>query len=284
MKLLDGKSLSNKLNHEYIERVNNLKRKNIIPCLVVILIGDNEQSKIYINMKRKRCEKLNIIFRLLNLDTSSSTETVVENIYKLNNDSLVHGILVQLPLPNTVDKDLVLESITPSKDVDGFNYNNFGKLALNLTNKFFVPCTPLGCIKLLDEYDIDLLGKNVVVVGKSNIVGLPLSLLLMHREATVTVCHINTENLENKTREADIIFVGCGVPNLITKDHIKKDAIIVDIGINKIRAGGKTKIVGDVDFEECSKKASYITPVPGGIGPMTISMLIGNLLDSCESF
>ena len=246
--------------------------------------GDNEQSKVYINMKRKRCEKLNIIFRLLNLDRTSSTEMVIENIKKLNNDPLVHGILVQLPIPLSFDKNSILESISPKKDVDGFHYKNFGKLALNLKGDFFIPCTPLGCVKLLDEYNIDVFGKNIVVVGKSNIVGLPLALLLMHREATVTVCHINTKNLESKTREADIIFVGCGVPNLITKDHIKKDAIIVDIGINKIRDGNKTKIVGDVDYEECSKKASYITPVPGGIGPMTISMLIGNLLDSCESF
>lgn len=284
MKVLDGKSLSNKLNAGYIDQVNKLKKNNVSPCLVVILVGDNEQSKVYINMKRKRCEKLNIIFRLLNLDSVSSTQTVIDNINKLNNDSFVHGILVQLPLPLSIDKNAILESISPKKDVDGFHYSNFGKLAMNLNSNYFIPCTPLGCIKLLDEYKIDLFGKNVVVVGKSNLVGLPLALLLMHREATVTICHINTDNLKFKTREADIIFVACGVPNLITKDHVKEDAIIVDIGINKIRDGDKTKIVGDVDYEECLTKASYITPVPGGIGPMTISMLIGNLLDSCESF
>jgi methylenetetrahydrofolate dehydrogenase (NADP+) / methenyltetrahydrofolate cyclohydrolase len=282
MKLLDGSNYSKELDINYQNRVNNFKSNNINPCLAVILVGDSIQSKIYINMKRKRCEKIGIKFVLINLKFEVYDEDIINEIKKLNNDVNINGILVQLPLPKHIDTDLIIKEINPKKDVDGFHYNNFGKLSLNLMTNHFTPCTPLGCIRLLERYNIDLLGKDIVVIGKSNIVGLPLSLLLMHREATVTVCHIHTKNLKEKTQKADIICVGCGVPNMITKEYIKPGVILIDIGINKIEIDGKMKIVGDVDMNDCSETASYISPVPGGIGPMTISMLIENLLNSCE--
>ena len=282
MKLLDGSQYSKELDIEYLNRVDILKTKNITPCLAVILVGDSVQSKIYINMKRKRCEKIGIKFVLINLKFEIYDEDILDEIEKLNTDPNINGILVQLPLPKHIDSDVVIKKINPKKDVDGFHFNNFGKLSLNLMTNYYKPCTPLGCIRLLERYNIDLLGKDIVVIGKSNIVGLPLSLLLMHKEATVTVCHIHTKNLKEKTKMADIICVGCGVPNLITKDLLKPGAVLIDIGINKINVEGKMKIVGDVDFDGCSEIASYISPVPGGIGPMTISMLIENLLNSCE--
>lgn len=283
MKELDGLKLSKKLINEYKERIYILKQRNIIPSIAVILVGDNPQSKIYIKMKKKRCEDIGIKFTEINLNFESDEECLISILKKLNQDDKINGILIQLPLPNHIDKNIIIQNIDPKKDVDGFHINNFGSLSINSNFDYFVPCTPLGCIKLLEEYNIELFAKDVVVVGKSNIVGLPLALMLMHKESTVTVCHINTKNLKEKTKLADIIFVACGVPNLIKSDYIKENAIIVDVGINKININNKIKIVGDVDYDDCINKCKYITPVPGGIGPMTISMLINNLLISCEN-
>lgn len=283
MKLLDGNLYSKELVKDYIKRVEYLKNNKINPCLAVILVGDNEQSKIYINMKKKRCEQIDIKFRLINLTIDVNDSHVINEIKKLNNDNNINGILVQLPLPKHINSDLIIREINPTKDVDGFHNENFGNLSLNLKCNYFSPCTPLGCIRLLEKYNIDIFGKDIVVIGKSNIVGLPLSIMLMHKEATVTICHIHTKNLKEKTKKADIIFVGCGVPKMITKEFIKQDVVLVDIGINKINVDGKMTIVGDIDFNDCLETASYITPVPGGIGPMTISMLIENLLISCEN-
>lgn len=281
--ILDGRKVSEKLDTEYIKKINILTHKNLQPCLVVILIGNKPESLTYVSMKKKKCEKLGIAILVLKMDNNIDENDLLEQINIFNNDKNIHGIIVQLPLSKHINKTNVLSSINPYKDVDGFHYSNMGKLALNI-NPIFEPCTPLGCITLLDYYNIDIKGKDVVVIGKSSIVGLPLSLMLLNREATVTTCHIHTKNIENKVKTADILFVACGVPKLVKKEWLKENVIIVDIGINKIEDKTKKKgyrLVGDVDFENCKDICKYITPVPNGIGPMTVSMLIKNTIDSC---
>jgi methylenetetrahydrofolate dehydrogenase (NADP+) / methenyltetrahydrofolate cyclohydrolase len=283
MSLLDGKKISKLLDETYIKKIELLKKNNIIPCLAVILANNKKESLTYISMKKKKCDKLGIAILILKMDETIEDSDILYQIQNFNNDKNIHGILVQLPLPNHINKFKILSSINPSKDVDGFHYSNIGKLALDM-NPLFKPCTPEGCIYLLDYYNIDLKGKNIVVIGKSHIVGLPLALLLLNRDATVTICHIYTDNIKQKTLEADIICVGCGVPYLVKEDWIKKNTVIIDIGINKIEdptSKNGFKLVGDVDFENCKSKCSYITPVPGGVGPMTVSILIKNVIDSC---
>lgn len=281
--LLDGKKFSEELDKEYIDKIKILNEFDITPCLVVILVGNNKESITYISMKKKKCEKLGIGILVLKMDEKIQNNDIQEQINIFNNDNNIHGIIVQLPLPKHINKNFILSNINPNKDVDGFHYSNFGKLALDI-NPVFKPCTPEGCIKLLEHYNIELKGKDIVVIGKSSIVGLPLSLMLLNKEATVTVCHKHTNNIEEKVKSADILFVACGVPKLVKKEWIKEGVIIVDIGINKIEDHTKKKgykIVGDVDFENCKEKCKYITPVPNGIGPMTVSMLMKNTILSC---
>ncbi|HQD91643.1 MAG TPA: bifunctional 5,10-methylenetetrahydrofolate dehydrogenase/5,10-methenyltetrahydrofolate cyclohydrolase [Bacilli bacterium] len=267
--LLDGKMLSNKIKNELKAEFAKLDPK---PKLVVILVGDDPASKLYVQSKQKACEEVGVISETILLDSTITEEQLVLEIERLNNDPTVHGILVQLPLPKHLNETLIINTISDKKDVDGFHIYNKGRLINNLET--IVPATPLGVLTLLKEYNIEIKGKHAVVIGRSNIVGRPMAALLLNHDATVTICHRYTENLKQYTLIADIIVCAVGKPNLITADMVKEGAVIIDVGINRL---GK-KVVGDVDFENVKDKASAITPVPGGVGPMTIAMLLSNLL------
>jgi len=277
MKILDGKALSKKLLNEAKEEVERLKDEGITPGLAVILMGDDPASHIYVSMKQKSCEDVGIYSIVHKMPDDISQEKIIQTISMMNNNPNIDGILVQLPLPSHIDEESVIGAIIPSKDVDGFHPCNVGKLSLGMES--FVPCTPLGVMKMLEEYDIDLKGLDACVVGASNIVGKPMMNLALNSFATVDICHIHTKDLASHTKRADIIFVGVGKINLITEDMVKEGAIVIDIGINKDENG---KTVGDVDFENVSKKCSFITPVPGGVGPMTIAMLIHNTIKAAK--
>jgi methylenetetrahydrofolate dehydrogenase (NADP+)/methenyltetrahydrofolate cyclohydrolase len=278
MTILDGRKLSAKIKNELKDEVKVLKEKGINPTLAVILVGEDEASKTYVGMKKRACEEVGIKSLVYKLDESVSEEELLGLIDKINNDPSIHALLIQLPLPKHIDTSKVLQAVNPKKDVDGFHPCNMGKLVEGLDT--FAPCTPLGVMELFREYGIDLYGKDVCVVGASNIVGKPMWALLVNEMATVDICHIATRDLASHTKRADIVIVGVGKPNLITADMVKDGVIVVDIGINKVNG----KIVGDVDFENVSKKASYITPVPGGVGPMTIAMLLKNTIKAAKNF
>ena len=278
MKILDGKALSKKIELQITQEVQKLKNScGCTPGLAVILVGQDPASEAYVAMKKKACDRVGFYSITHDMPESISQEAIEKTINMLNNDSNVDGILIQLPLPSHIDTTKLLELVAPHKDVDGFHPFNVGRLTTGLDG--FVPCTPLGVMKLLTEYNIDIQGKNCVVVGASNIVGKPMASLLLNADATVEICHIFTDDLKKHTLNADIILVGVGVINLIKEDMVKDGAIIIDIGINRAENG---KLVGDVDFENVSKKCSYITPVPGGVGPMTISMLLSNTLKAAK--
>ena len=278
MELIDGKSLSNKIQDKIAVEVEELKEeKNIVAGLAVILVGDDPASHAYVKMKAKACERVGFYSISHNMPDTISQDEIIATIEMINNNPRIDGILVQLPLPSHIDTDKILEVIDPKKDVDGFHAYNMGRLVTNLDT--FVACTPLGVMEMFKEYKIDLEGKNVCVVGASNIVGKPMASLLLNANATVTVTHIYTKNLAFHTKNADIVIVGVGVPKLIKEDMIKDGAIVIDIGINRIEDGS---LVGDVDFENVAPKCSYITPVPGGVGPMTIAMLLSNTLKSAK--
>ena len=278
MQLIDGKSLANKVQASVATEVEQLKQeKNIVPGLAVILIGDDPASHAYVKMKAKACEKVGFYSITHSMPDAISQDEIIATIEMMNNNPRIDGILVQLPLPKHVDTDKILEVIDPKKDVDGFHAYNVGRLVTNLDS--FVACTPLGVMKMFEEYNIDLEGKDVCVVGASNIVGKPMAALLLNANATVTVTHIFTKDLKAHTSQADIVIVGVGVPGLIKEDMVKEGAIVIDIGINRIKDGS---LVGDVDFKNVSQKCSYITPVPGGVGPMTIAMLLSNTLKSAK--
>ncbi|HEH4937834.1 TPA: bifunctional methylenetetrahydrofolate dehydrogenase/methenyltetrahydrofolate cyclohydrolase FolD [Campylobacter jejuni] len=279
MTLLDGKALSAKIKEELKEKNQFLKSKGIESCLAVILVGDNPASQTYVKSKAKACEECGIKSLVYHLNENITQNELLALINTLNHDGSVHGILVQLPLPDHICKDLMLESIISSKDVDGFHPINVGYLNLGLESGF-LPCTPLGVMKLLKAYEIDLEGKDAVIIGASNIVGRPMATMLLNAGATVSVCHIKTKDLSLYTRQADLIIVAAGCVNLLRSDMVKEGVIVVDVGINRLESG---KIVGDVDFEEVSKKSSYITPVPGGVGPMTIAMLLENTVKSAKN-
>ena len=279
MQLIDGKALASKVQNTVASEVEQLKQeKNIVPGLAVILVGDDPASHAYVKMKAKACEKVGFYSITHNMPDSISQSEIIATIEMMNNNPRIDGILVQLPLPKHIDTDKILEVIDPKKDVDGFHAYNVGRLVTNLDS--FVACTPLGVMKMFEEYNIDLKGQDVCVVGASNIVGKPMASLLLNANATVTVTHIFTKDLKAHTSKADIIVVGVGVPGLIKEDMVKDGAIVIDIGINRIEDG---TLVGDVDFPNVSKKCSYITPVPGGVGPMTIAMLLSNTLKSAKA-
>jgi len=279
MQLIDGKSLANKVQTNVATEVEKLKQeKNIVPGLAVILIGDDPASHAYVKMKAKACEKVGFYSITHNMPDTISQDEIIATIEMMNNNPRIDGILVQLPLPKHVDTDKILEVIDPKKDVDGFHAYNVGRLVTNLDA--FVACTPLGVMKMFEEYNIDLEGQDVCVVGASNIVGKPMAALLLNANATVTVTHIFTKDLKAHTSKADIVIVGVGVPGLIKEDMVKEGAIVIDIGINRIEDGS---LVGDVDFPNVSKKCAYITPVPGGVGPMTIAMLLANTLKAAKA-
>lgn len=264
-KILDGKKLSLILQEDLKEKINKLSNS---PNLTVVMVGEDKASKIYVKNKEKIAKNMGIDTNTIYLNSETTTDELLSIIERLNKDKSVNGILVQLPLPKHIDENLVLEKISPLKDVDGFHPKNLGKLMIN--NASMIPCTPLGIIKLLDFYNIDLEGKNVVILGRSNIVGKPMLHLLLQKNATVTITHSYTKNLKDITKKADILIVAIGKSNFITKEYIKDNAIIVDVGINRV----DNKIMGDVDFNSVKDKVSFITPVPGGVGPLTITMLM----------
>ncbi len=279
MAILDGKKLSEKIKLEVKEEVEKLKKDGITPGLAVILVGSNPASQTYVRMKNEACKKTGIYSVVHEFPDTISEKELLSTIDMINKNPNLHGLLIQLPLPKHIDATKVLEKISPAKDVDGFHPYNMGRLVVGLDG--FVPCTPLGVMKMFEEYNIDVKGKDVCVVGASNIVGKPMLALLLNKMATVDICHIATKNLKEHTKRADIVIVGVGKPNLITEDMVKEGAIVVDIGINKLSNG---KLAGDVDFENVSKKSSYISPVPGGVGPMTIAMLLKNTIKAVKSF
>ena len=278
MQLLDGKLLSKKIEQQVSEEVKTLKETcGCTPGLAVVLVGQDPASGAYVNMKKKACDRVGFYSITHDMPESISQEAIERTIISMNNNDSIDGILIQLPLPAHIDATKLLELVDPAKDVDGFHPFNVGRLVTNLDG--FVPCTPLGVMELLKEYNIDVKGKNCVVVGASNIVGKPMASLLLNAEATVEICHIHTDDLKKHTLNADIVLVGAGVINLITADMVRDDVIIVDIGVSRTPEG---KLVGDVDFEAVSKKSSYITPSPGGVGPMTIAMLLSNTLKAAK--
>jgi len=280
MQLIDGKSLSKKVQNFVQSEVELLKNeKNIVPGLAVVIVGDDPASHAYVSMKEKACKNVGFYSIAHKMPDTITQEEIIKIIMMMNNNPHIHGILVQLPLPDHIDTNKILEVIDPKKDVDGFHAYNVGRMVTNLES--FVACTPLGVMKMFEEYEIDLRGKDVVVVGASNIVGKPMASLLLNADATVTVTHVYTKDLAAHTRNADIVIVGVGVPNLIKEDMVKEGAVVIDIGINRLENGS---LVGDVDFEAVAPKCSYITPVPGGVGPMTIAMLLSNTLTAAKNF
>jgi len=274
--IIDGKKLASEIKQGLIKRVEDLKKKGITPKLAIILVGNDPASKIYISMKMISGDEVGIQTELHKFPENFKEKELIKIIQKLNKDKKVHGILVQLPLPKHIYDNRVIETISPAKDVDGLTSINTSRLLNN--SEFLVPCTPNGVIKMLDYHKIGLTGKNAVVVGRSRIVGKPMALMLLNRNATVTVCHSKTKDLKKHTKEADILVVAVGKPKLITKDVIKEGAVVIDVGINRIEG----KLCGDVDFENVKDKASYITPVPGGVGPMTVAMVLENTIIAAE--
>jgi methylenetetrahydrofolate dehydrogenase (NADP+)/methenyltetrahydrofolate cyclohydrolase len=273
MVLIDGKKVSAEVRVCLAKEVKELKEKTgRVPGLATVLVGDDPASAVYVRNKNKICRELGFksFEQKLSLDTSEAK--LLKLIKELNSNNDIHGILVQLPLPNQIDSEKILQAIDPNKDVDGFHPINVGKLVVG--NALLTPCTPSGIIKLLDHYEIDISGKHAVVLGRSNIVGKPVSMLLLQRNATITICHSRTKNLEEITRSADILVAAIGRANFVTENMVSKGAIVIDVGINRVDG----KLTGDINFETVSKKASYITPVPGGVGPMTIALLMENTL------
>jgi len=279
MQIIDGKSLADATRTRVAAEVRELKEKrDIVPGLAVILVGNDPASQAYVNMKAKACKEVGFYSIVHEMPETISQEEIIGTIEMMNANPRIDGILVQLPLPAHIDTDAILEVIDPAKDVDGFHPYNVGRLVTGLDA--FAPCTPQGVMRMFDHYDIDLEGKDVCVVGASNIVGKPMASLLLNANATVTLTHIFTKDLASHTRTADIVIVGVGVPGLIKADMIKEGAIVIDIGINKLDNG---KLVGDVEFDAVAPQCSYITPVPGGVGPMTIAMLMENTLKAAKN-
>lgn len=277
MQILDGKTLAQNIEIEIQKEVESLSQKGITPGLAVMLVGSNPASQSYVNMKAKACKRTGIYSITHEMPENIQQESLLQTIAMLNQNPNIDGILVQLPLPKHIDTTAVLEAIAPHKDVDGFHPFNMGRVFANLES--FVPATPMGVLTLLKHYKIPLQGKNVVIVGASNIVGKPLGALFLNENATITLCHIYTQDLAKHTKEADILCVAVGKPNLITKDMVKEGAIVVDIGISRLQDG---RIVGDVDFENVAPLCEFITPVPGGVGPMTIASLLQNTLKAAK--
>lgn len=285
--ILDGKQISNDIKKELKEEINVLKDKNIVPGLGIILVGERKDSATYVRMKKKSCLEIGIRNFDIHLPEDVTQETIIQEIEKMNHNNEIHGILIQLPLPKHINEEEVIKRVHLNKDVDGFHPTNIGNLALNRLKNLMCPCTPEGCIEILDRYNIPLEGKHVVILGRSNIVGLPLSLLFLHRNSTVTICHSRTKNLSDITKTADILVGACGKAKFIKSNDIKQDCVILDVGINPETDVSKKlgyKLVGDVDFDDVTEKCSAITPVPGGIGPMTIAMLLKHTVELSKLF
>lgn len=276
--VIDGKEIAKKKRLEIVDQVQELKRQGLTPGLAVVLVGDNQASRTYVRSKQKTAQELGMHNVLIEYPESVSEHELLTRIAELNADSTIHGILVQLPLPGHIDETHLIEAISPEKDVDGFHPINVGRMMTG--QEAFLPCTPYGVMVMLDEIGYDLTGKNVVVVGRSNIVGKPAGQLFLNENATVTYCHSKTMDLKEHTRNADVLVAAVGKAGLITSDHIKPGAVVIDVGMNRDENG---KLCGDVAFAEVSEKAGYITPVPGGVGPMTIAMLMSNTLKSAKN-
>lgn len=284
MQLLDGKKISDDIKNEIAAEVSEMReRGEKVPHLAAVLVGRNGASLTYVGSKVKACERVGFDSTLVELPEATTEEELLKKIEELNNNPEIDGFIVQLPLPSHIDEQKVLLAVAPSKDVDGFHPENFGKMAMEMES--FIPATPYGIIELLERYHIETSGKHVVVIGRSHIVGRPISILLSRKgypgDATVTLTHSRTKNIQSITKEADIIVSALGIPNFLKGDMVRQDVVVIDVGITRVPDSSVPKgyvITGDVDFEEVSKKASYITPVPGGVGPMTIAMLLKNTL------
>ncbi len=276
--IIDGKKISIEIKDEVKKEVETLLEKGITPCLAVILVGENPASQVYVRNKKKACEYVGIKSLSYELSSGTTEDELLKLIDSLNKNPEVNGILVQLPLPEHIDEEKILLSVSPEKDVDGFHPYNVGLLSIG--NAVLKACTPAGCIELIKRSNIEITGKKCVVIGRSNIVGKPVSMLLLAENGTVSVCHSKTKNIDEEIRNADIVIAAVGKPKFVKGDMISDGAVIIDVGINRMENG---KLCGDVDFDECEKKASFITPVPGGVGPMTIAMLMKNCLSACKS-
>ena len=275
--IINGKQLAQKIRGELKIKCNELKNKGIQPKLAVIMVGDNPASKVYVRNKSKACDEIGLNYEEHLLSEKITQEELINLIKKLNKDESVNGILLQSPIPNHLNINQAFKAISYRKDVDGFTPSSVGKLVI--VEDTFISCTPYGVMKMFEEYNIDLTGKNLVILGRSNIVGKPLLQCCLNRNATVTICHSKTKNLSEYTKKADILISAIGKAKFVTKDMVKNDAVIIDVGINRDENG---KMVGDVDFENVEPIASYITPVPGGVGPMTIAMLMNNVIKAAK--
>lgn len=284
--IIDGKAIAAEVRGDVAKRVLELKQKGITPCLAVILVGENPASVSYVKGKQKALAEVGMLDKSLHLPESTTEQELLQIIEKLNNDNSVHGILVQLPLPKHINEEKIILAISPKKDVDGFHPMNVGNLVIG--KKAFLPCTPHGIIVLLQKMKIETSGKHAVIIGRSNIVGKPVAILLSRKEinCTVTLCHTGTKNLSEITKQADILIAAVGKPHTVTKDMVKQGAVVIDVGVNRIPDATKKsgfRLIGDCDFEDLKESASFITPVPGGVGPMTIAMLMQNTLEAAES-
>lgn len=278
MEIINGKELARTIRENLKKEVEQLKKKGIQPKLAVIMVGEDKASKVYVKSKSKACEEIGIQYEEFLLEENTTMEQLLDLIYKLNKDKNIHGILLQSPIPKHLDINMAFKEIETTKDVDGFNPINVGKLSLN--QDCFVSCTPYGIIKMLEAYNIPIEGANAVIIGRSNIVGKPLIQCLLNKNATVTICHSKTKNIEETTKRADILIAALGKPNFVNAGMVKQGAVVIDVGINRTDDG---KIMGDVNFEDVCKKASYITPVPGGVGPMTVAMLMNNVVKAAKN-
>ncbi|MER2007367.1 MAG: bifunctional methylenetetrahydrofolate dehydrogenase/methenyltetrahydrofolate cyclohydrolase FolD [Psychrobacillus sp.] len=276
--LINGKEIAGKVTEKVKERVEHLKSKGITPGLAVVLVGSDPASQTYVNSKTRTCERLGMYSVMIELEENISEEELLTHVNKLNDDDKIHGILVQLPLPKQINEDRVIAAISPLKDVDGFHPVNVGKMLIGQPT--FLSCTPFGVMKLLEYSDIALEGKHAVVIGRSNIVGKPMGQLLLQKNATVTYCHSKTKDLHKFTKQADILVVATGQPKMINASHLKEGAVVIDVGIHRDE---NNKLSGDVDFASAKEIASKITPVPGGVGPMTIAMLMENTCLAAEN-
>lgn len=275
--IINGKEIGQEIRQSIAARAAQLKEQGVTPGLAVVLVGEDPASQTYVRNKQKSCEAIGIYSELIKLPEEVSEEQLLEHIHSLNSREEIHGILVQLPLPQHINEDSVIAAISPEKDVDGFSPISVGKMMLG--QETFLPCTPFGVMKLLEYAKIDIAGKHAVIVGRSHIVGKPMGQLLLQKDATVTYTHSKTKDLPSITKQADILIAAVGHPNFITKDHVKPGAVVIDVGINRDE---NNKLIGDVHFAEVEQVASHITPVPGGVGPMTITMLLYNTVQSAE--
>ncbi len=278
MEKMDGKELAKTIRAELKEEVENLKKNRIHPKLAVIMVGEDKASAVYVRNKSKACNEVGVEYEEFLLPTETTMDKLLGLIESLNQDTNIDGILLQSPIPKHLDIDEAFRAIDPGKDVDGFHPVNVGKLSLN--QDCFVSCTPFGIIKMLETYHVPIEGMHAVIIGRSNIVGKPLIQCLLNKNATVTICHSKTKNLEEVTKQADILIAAIGKPEFVTANMVKQGATVIDVGINRKEDG---TLVGDVNFEEVSKKASYITPVPGGVGPMTVAMLMTNVVKAAKN-